>query len=108
MEKAAVVEKIQAKHQKKGFYSMYDALMDENRKESTMKKARLVVLRGKWKGASADFLADLSELPLPKVKSMLKGYEAVYQLWVNNKPAVAVDHLTEEEVSYLMNLFGEK
>ena len=108
MEKAAIVEKIQAIHPKKRFYSMYDAILDDSRKESTMKKARLVILRGKWKGAAADFLADQSELSLSKVKNMLKGYELVYQLWANNKPAVAVDHLTEEEVNYLMNLFGEK
>jgi hypothetical protein len=108
MEKAAVVEKIQAKQKKKGFYSMYDAIVDESMDKGAMKKARLLVLRGKWKGASADFLADQSELSLSKVKNMLKGYDVVYQLWANKKPAVAVDHLTEEEVNYLMNLFGEK
>jgi hypothetical protein len=104
MEKAAVVEKIQAKQKKKGFYSMYDSIIDDG----AMKKARLVVLRGKWKGATADFLADVSQLSLSKVKNMLKGYDVVHQLWANKKPAVAVDHLTEEEVNYLMNLFGEK
>jgi hypothetical protein len=104
MEKAAVVEKIQAKQKKKGFYSMYDAIVDESR----MQQTRLMVLRGKWKGASADFVADLSALSLTKVKNMFKGYDEVYQLWSNNKPAIAVNHLTEEEVSYLMKLFGEK
>ena len=108
MEKAAVVERIQAKRQKKGFYSMYDAIVDESMDKGVMKNARLVVLRGKRKGASTDFLADVSQLSLSKVKNMFKGYDVVYQLWANNKPAVAVDHLTEEEVTYLMNLFGEK
>jgi hypothetical protein len=87
---------------------MYDAIVDESMDKGAMKKARLMVLRGKWKGAPADFLADQSALSLTKVKNMLKGYDVVYQLWMNNKPPVAVDHLTEEEVNYLMNLFGEK
>ena len=87
---------------------MYDAILDDSRKETTMKNARLVVLRGKRKGASTDFLADVSQLSLSKVKNMLKGYDVVYQLWANSKPAVAVEHLTDDEVSYLMNLFGEK
>ena len=104
MEKAAVAEKIQSKRTKKGFYSIYDSLIDEG----SMKQARLMVLRGKWRGASVDFLADQSALPLTKVKNMLKGYDAVYQLWSNNKPVVGIAHLSEEEVSYLVNLFGEK
>jgi hypothetical protein len=108
MEKAAVVEKIQAKQKKKGFYSMYDAIVDESMDKGAMKSARLTVLRGKWRGLPTDILADVSQLSLSKVKNMLKGYDVVYQLWANKKPAVAVDHLTEEEVNYLMNLFGEK
>ncbi len=120
MEKAAVMEKIQTKRAKKDFYSVYDAIVDEGelrgelrgklegRSEGEMKKARLVVLRGKWKGASADFLADQSELPLTEVENMLKSYDTIFQLWSNKKMVNAIPHLTEEEVTYLIALFGQK
>ena len=104
MEKAAVMEKIQAKRAKKDFYSMYDAIVDE----SQSKKARLIVLRGKWKGGSADYLADLSELPHREVKNMLKDYDTVFQAWSNKKPIPSVPNLTDEEVKHLLALFAKQ
>ena len=72
MEKAAVMEKIQAKRVKKDFYSMYDAIVDEGKIEGKIEgkreATRLLLLRGRWKGASADFLADQSELPFTEVE----------------------------------------
>ena len=84
----------------------------EGRHEGEHSKARLVVLRGKWRGASVDFLADQSELPYQEVADMLNDYNEVYQFWSNkkgNKKALLeVAHLSEQEVRYLMNLFAEK
>lgn len=118
MEKAAVAKTIEKKRTQRGFYSMYDALVDENTQKGlekglekgvekgVLKKARLTVLRGKWKGATADYLADLSELPYPDVEKMLIDYDTVYQSWLDKK-AAQVTHLSEEEVSYLIGLFGQ-
>ena len=68
----------------------------------------MVVLRGKWRGASADYLADLSELPFPEVENMLNAYDMVYNLWQNKKPIGAIAHLSDQEISYLIGLFGKK
>jgi hypothetical protein len=114
MEKAAVATTIEKKRTQRGFYSMYDALVDENMQKGlekglekgVLKKARLTVLRGKWKGATADYLADLSELPYPDVEKMLEDYNKVYQSWLG-KTEPKVTHLSKEEVSYLINLFGQ-
>jgi hypothetical protein len=91
--------------QKEGVMNTYQALRQEGRQEGRQDKARLVVLRGKWKGATADYLADLSELPYTEVVNMLKDYNKVYQLWANKKAAGTIAYLTDEEVRYLMDLF---
>ena len=115
MEKVAVAKTIEKKRtQQRGFYSMYDALVDENQQKGlekglekgVLKKARLTVLRGTWKGATADYLADLSELPYSDVTKMLEDYPKVYQSWLD-KTEAQVTHLSKEEVSYLINLFEQ-
>jgi hypothetical protein len=77
-----------------------------------LKKARLVVLRGKWKGASADFLASLSELPMPDVELLLKGYDIAFRMWEKNNKSEdykpKIEHLTKQEVQYLIDLFNGK
>ena len=74
-------------------------------------KARKMVLRGKWKTAPADFLADQSELPLEDVNNLFKGYDAVYAAWQSNKhiqaDAVQTTHLTASEITYLLDLFNK-
>ena len=49
-----------------------------------------MVLRGKWKTAPADFLADQSELPLEEVNNLFKGYDMVYAAWQSNKHIQAI------------------
>jgi predicted transposase YdaD len=84
----------------------------EGRQEARQEGARLRILRGRFKGASADFLAYQSELSLTEVENMLRGYDKVYQFWANKKrdkgAILEVAHLAEQEVRYLMNLFTEK
>lgn len=82
-------------------------------KEGESKKARLVVLRGKWRNFSAEDLADQTELPLTKVKNLFKGYDMAYTFWLKNigkatdtLPEIA--HLSDEEVRYLMDFFTQK
>ncbi len=122
MEKAAVAQIIEKKRTKRGFYSLYDALRDEavaegrqtgieqgieqGIKKGALKNARLTVLRGKWRDMTIDYLVDLSQLPQQDVEKMLGDYEKVYQSWLDKK-AVQVAHLSEDEVSYLIHLFGQ-
>ena len=74
-------------------------------------KARKMVLRGKWKTAPADFLADQSELPLEEVNNLFKGYDVVYAAWQSNKhiqaDTVQTTHLTASEITYLLDLFNK-
>jgi Putative transposase, YhgA-like len=103
-------------HQKEGVMTTYQVWVNkgkqEGKQEGERSKARLVVLRGRWRGASVDFLADQSELPYQEVADMVNDYNEVYQFWSNkkgNKKALLeVAHLSEQEVRYLMNLFSEK
>ena len=71
-------------------------------------KARLSVLRGRYRGASADFLADISELPYSEVENILKAYDQVRVMWLNrdfeNKN---IEHLSISEVNYLLDLFDK-
>lgn len=86
--------------------------LQEGMSKGEIKKARSMVLRGIWKGLSADLLADQSELPYAEVVNLFKGYDKVYQFWLSNKnsrdklPVVA--HLSKEEVIYLLNLFDKE
>ena len=76
-----------------------------------MRNKRKMVLRGKWKTAPADFLADQSELSLEEVNNLFKGYDAVYAAWRTNKHIspenVQTKHLTESEITYLLDLFNK-
>ena len=76
-----------------------------------MKQKRKMVLRGKWKTAPADFLADQSELSLEEVNNLFKGYEMVYAAWQTNRHIapenVLTNHLTESEITYLLDLFNK-
>jgi Putative transposase, YhgA-like len=110
--------------QKEGVMNTYQALRyegllaglqegrQEGRQEGLTIKARLVVLRGRFRGASAEFLADQSELTLIEVENMLKGYDEVYKFWANvktdKKAPLEVAYLSEQEVHYLLKLFSEK
>jgi hypothetical protein len=110
-------------HQKKGVMTTYQVWVNKGKEEGILegmekgmekgerKKARLIVLRGRFKGGLADFLADLSELPYPEVLNLLKDYDKVYDFWSNKKKdkkaLLEVAHLSEQEVRYLMDLFSE-
>lgn len=81
----------------------------EGRQEGELKSKRLMILRGRLKGASAEFLSDLSELPLSEVETLLKGYDLVFDFWKNKKKdkktLIKLSLLSEEEVEYLIDLF---
>jgi Putative transposase, YhgA-like len=95
--------------QKENVMTTYQALKKEGRQEGEVNKARLMILRGKWKGASADFLADMSEMPFAEVEKLLKGYDKAYAFWKNDKKTIVpIAHLTEQEVQYLFDLFDKK
>jgi hypothetical protein len=76
--------------------------------KGTLQKARLTVLRGKFRGATTDFLADVSELSYDEVENLLKGYNQVYDMWqtkdFENK---VIDYLSIDEVNYLLELFDK-
>jgi hypothetical protein len=61
-------------------------------------------------GATADFLADISDLPVSNVEDMFKSYDDVYRFWSNKRTdkKALIEHLSEQEVRFLMNLFNEK
>jgi Putative transposase, YhgA-like len=79
--------------------------------EGELKAKRLMVLRGKWKTAPPDFLADQSELPLDLVNDIMKGYNEVLAFWQKNKTTdmtyCHTKYLTDEEVKYLLELFNK-
>jgi hypothetical protein len=79
--------------------------------EGELKAKRLMVLRGKWKTAPPDFLADLSVLPLEVVNDIIKGYNEVLAFWQKNKTTdrayCHTKYLTDEEVKYLLELFDK-
>jgi Putative transposase, YhgA-like len=112
MEKAAVMQRVQTTRTKKDFYSMYDSIIDEGVEKGiekgAMTKARQMVLRGKWKGLSADYLADLSELPFSEVENMLNAYDALLKLWQKKQQIGTIAHLSDQEVKYLLDLFAKK
>jgi hypothetical protein len=88
-------------------------IRQEGYKEGEAKKARVLVLRGKWNGWSAESLADMSELPLSEVHNLLSGYENAYKFWLKSKgqtPNVLpkITHLSDQEVGYLMTFFTQK
>jgi hypothetical protein len=95
--------------QKQGVMNTYQVLRQEGRREH----ARLTVFRGRWKNWSAEDLADQADLPLPEVNNLLKGYDKAYKFWAKNKGKTTdvvpqIEHLTEQEVSYLMTFFSQK
>jgi hypothetical protein len=106
-------------NQKEGVMTTYQVWVNKGKEEGILEgmekgmekglraKARLVVLRGRFKGGSADFLADLSELPYPEVLNLLKDYDAVYASWLKKKTKLEVAHLSNKEVNYLIDLFTE-
>ena len=83
----------------------------EGKTEGEQSKARKMVLRGKWKIAPADFLADQAELSLAEVNNLFKGYDAVYAAWQINRYVptenVQTEHLTVAEITYLLDLFSK-
>lgn len=101
--------------QKKNMLTTYQVWKRDGLKEGRQKgrqegktiKARLMVLRGRWKGASADFLADQSELPLIDITNLLTGYDKAYDAWLNKRFEEKIEHLSDEEVHYLFDLFNK-
>jgi hypothetical protein len=95
--------------QKENVMTSYQAWKKEGRQEGELKGKRLVILRGRLKGATAEFLSDLSELPVLEVEKLLKGYDLVFEFWKNKKKdkktLFKVSKLSEEEVDYLIDLF---
>ena len=81
--------------------------IQEGLQEGQTQKARLVVLRGRWKGSSADYLSDISELPYTDVKNLLKGYDQTYLVWQGKMDKDAVEYLSSNEVDYLLDLFNK-
>ncbi len=79
----------------------------EGHQEGEVKKARLTVLRGRYRGAAIDFLADVSELPYKDVENLVKGYDKVYAKWLKREAIKSVEHLSAEEVRYLIDLFSK-
>lgn len=69
--------------------------------------ARSTVLRGRHKGASVDFLSEVSELPYTEVVNLVKGYEQVYAKWSKKEAIKTVEYLTDTEVKYLVNLLNK-
>jgi hypothetical protein len=119
IEREELFNKYLASPQKDNVMNTYQVLRQEGKIEGKIEgviaKAHLVVLRGKWKGASAEFLADLSELPYLEVEKLFHGYDKAYEFWQNNKKdkkaketLMKVSVLSEIEVDYLMNLFDKK
>ena len=84
----------------------------EGKIEGEHNKARLMVLRGKWKNAPNDFLIYQSELPIEEVNDIVNGYEEVYLLWQKNTNINRVNaktkFLSEIEVAYLLDLFNRQ
>jgi hypothetical protein len=115
-ERQELLEHYLSPKQKEGVMNTYQALRyegrQEGRQEGIKERARLGVLRGRFRGVSADILADQAEMPLVDVENMLKSYDSVYQFWLkekkDKKAIVEVAHLSEEEVRYLIKLFNEK
>ena len=85
--------------------------LQEGKQKGEILKAHLMILRGRWKGASADFLADQSELPFTAVEKLLIGYDKTYELWQKKKTGkkhiAQIEHLSEHEVQYLIDLFNK-
>jgi hypothetical protein len=115
-ERAKTFEYYLSPKQKEGFMNTYQTIRHEGRQEGLQegekRRTRLGVLRGRFHGASADFLAAQAELSLLEVENMLKGYDEVLRFWsskrTDKKAIIEVAHLSEQEVRYLMNLFTEK
>jgi hypothetical protein len=93
----------------------YQVLRQEGKIEGKIEKAHLMILRGRWKGATVEFLADISELPYLEVENLLKGYDKAQEYWQTNKKdkkaketLMKITVLSEQEVDYLMDLFDKK
>ncbi len=79
----------------------------EGKIEGKIEKARFTVLRGRLRGLTAEFLADISELPIDEVENMLIGYDQVHANWSKKQKIETVEHLSESEVKYLWDLFNK-
>ncbi len=112
IEREELFNKYLASPQKENVMNTYQVLRQEGKIEGEIEKAHLMILRGRWKGATIDFLADQSELPYIEVDNLLKGYDKVYEYWQNNKKdketLMKITVLSAQEVDYLMNLFSKK
>ena len=78
----------------------------EGKKEGKKEKARLVVLRGYYRGYSAEALADLSLLPMEEVQLLAQGFDTLKKAGRNKNRDIAtlaeLTQLSEEEVSYVL------
>ena len=80
---------------------------EQGKIEGKIEKARFTVLRGRRRGLSAEFLADISELPIDEVENILTAYDEVYAHWTKKQKIETVEHLSESEVKYLWDLFNK-
>ena len=78
----------------------------EGKKEGKKENARLIVLRGYYRGYSADALADLSLLPMEEVELLAQGFNTLKKAVRNKNRDIAtlaeLTQLSEEDVSYVL------
>ena len=74
--------------------------------EGKKENARLVVLRGCYRGYSADALADLSLLPIEEMQLLAQGFNTLKKAVRNKNRDIAtlaeLTQLSEEQVSYVL------
>jgi hypothetical protein len=106
-----LLEKYLSPQQKEGVMTSVQEWKKEGKIEGKIEEKRQMILRGKWKGGSFDFLVDLSELPKQDVINLFKGYDKTFAFWQKNKNInsndIHIEHLTNSEVKYLLDLFNK-
>jgi hypothetical protein len=89
--------------------TMFEVAEERAELRAMLRAARLTVLRAKTYGGTADYLSDISGLPYNEVFSMLEDYDKVHDMWLTkdfeNK---TFEHLSTNEVNYLLELFDKK
>ena len=80
---------------------------EEGEQKGRVETARLTVLRGRYHGATIDFLANISTLPYNEVENLIKASDKVYAKWLKKEVVKSVEHLSAAEVRYLIDLFNK-
>jgi predicted transposase/invertase (TIGR01784 family) len=79
----------------------------EGKIEGKIETARLTVLRSKWRGLPLDVITDISDLPFEDVENMIEDYNHVLVMWSQKQSISTIEHLSDSEVKYLINLFNK-